>query len=258
LRVREGHARALAHRLVRKGWFERLRSGVFQLIPAERGLDAAGDSSPFLDVKVFLHPCFYSFGTACSYYGFTEQAFAEMYVVSSKPHRPEEIGGRKYIFAFVSSPKFIGFEKIEIFGRPILMATPERALLDAIERPEYAGGLPEVSRIVAKAAPKIDWKRVVELARRWKQSALIQKLGFLLDIHGINIPDLYRDNLKSLINPNNKIYLARRGRWKAKTQYNPEWFVIENIPRELLLEGTLGKRRFVFKKKSIGSKKGTE
>jgi predicted transcriptional regulator of viral defense system len=197
-----------------------------------------------------------SYATACSYYGFTEQTFAEAYVVSSKPHRPENIRGRKYVFAFVPPPKFIGYEEMDIFGRPILIATPERAVLDAVERPEYAGGLPEVSRIVGKAAPKLDFNLLVELARTWKQSALIQRLGFLLDLHQVKIPEGNRLALKSLIKPSNKIYLARRGRWKGKARYNPDWYVVENIPRELLLEGMQSKRRFAFNGKTPPYRKG--
>lgn len=37
LGVSDGYARLMAHRLVMKGWLERLRPGLFQLVPAERG-----------------------------------------------------------------------------------------------------------------------------------------------------------------------------------------------------------------------------
>jgi hypothetical protein len=46
------------------------------------------------------------------------------------------------------------------------MATNERALLDAVDRPHLAGGLAEVSRIVAKAPTQIWWPTLVKFAGR--------------------------------------------------------------------------------------------
>ena len=55
------------------------------------------------------------------------------------------------------------------------MATRERALLDAIDRPRYAGGIGEVSRIVGRAGPGLAWERLPELAGRWGESAIVQR-----------------------------------------------------------------------------------
>ena len=62
LGVDEGYSRSLAHRLVQKGWFERLRSGIFQFIPAERGLEAVGDTNPFLEQNVEATPWNHTIG----------------------------------------------------------------------------------------------------------------------------------------------------------------------------------------------------
>ncbi|MCG8556562.1 MAG: type IV toxin-antitoxin system AbiEi family antitoxin domain-containing protein [Proteobacteria bacterium] len=42
----EGYARKLAHGLVKKGWLERLRPGLFQLVPADRGREGVADTNP--------------------------------------------------------------------------------------------------------------------------------------------------------------------------------------------------------------------
>ena len=42
----ENYARLFAHRLVKKGWLERLRPGLFQLIPADRGPEGVADTNP--------------------------------------------------------------------------------------------------------------------------------------------------------------------------------------------------------------------
>ncbi|MCK4415493.1 MAG: type IV toxin-antitoxin system AbiEi family antitoxin domain-containing protein, partial [Candidatus Eisenbacteria sp.] len=77
LRATETNARYVAHRLVRKGWLERLRPGLYQLVPADRGQEGVADSNPLTAGAVLVKPYFFSFGTACTYYGLTEQVFAD-------------------------------------------------------------------------------------------------------------------------------------------------------------------------------------
>lgn len=250
LGVREGHARFIAYRLVQKGWLERLRRGVFQLIPAERGREAVADTNPFLDVEIFRQPAFYSYGTACSHYGFTDQVFTEMYVATTKPRPSEDIRGKKYVFAMMKKERFFGFEKIAVLGTQAILATPERALLDALDRPQYAGGLAEVSRMVKRAAPRLDFHRLLEYVRSWKESALVQRLGFFLDLHHIELSKNHRMELKSLVKPGNKIYLAPRGRWNVPAHLNSEWIVVENVPKNILTENLEGRRPFVRKSKA--------
>jgi len=65
---------------------------------------------------------------------------------------------------------------------------PERALLDSIDRPQFSGGLAEVSRIVAKAPARISWRVLLGYAKNWGESALVQRLGYLLDLHEVEVP----------------------------------------------------------------------
>src|SRR3990172_9167874 len=94
----EGYARYLAHQLVRKGWLERLRPGLFQLIPADRGRDAVADTNPLLAGAALVRPHFFSFGTACTHHGLTEQVFAEVYLACRQRRRQEMIRGTRYVF----------------------------------------------------------------------------------------------------------------------------------------------------------------
>ena len=51
----------------------------------------------------------------------------------------------------VPEQRFFAFTEQTVLGEPVQMATLERALLDALDRPQH-GGLGEVSRIVSHAA----------------------------------------------------------------------------------------------------------
>jgi predicted transcriptional regulator of viral defense system len=246
----DGYARLLAHRLVKKGWLERLRPGLFQLVPAERGREGVADTHPLTAGSVLVDPYFFSYGTACTHHGLTEQAFAEVYLACRERRRTETIRGKRYVFVYVPEKHFFGFEETLVLGQPVQMATLERALLDAIERPRYAGGIGEVSRIAARAAPRVSWDALIELLRKWRSSALVQRVGYFLDLHGAEIPGEVREALLELILPTSKIQLGARRKWGTSGKLVRPWNVVENVPRDVLMpKEEKPRRRVVFQTK---------
>jgi predicted transcriptional regulator of viral defense system len=243
----EPYARFLAHKLVRKGWLERLRPGLFRLIPAERGREGVADTNPLAAGAALVHPYFFSFGTACTHHGLTEQAFAEIYIACQQHRRPETIRGTRYVFVEVRRERFLGFAEANVLGETVQMATRERALLDALDRPQYAGGLGEVSRMVSRSWGKLSWDALLELLRRWKESALVQRLGYLLDLHQVELPAEQRAALESLVRPGSKVHLGARGRWGTSGKLVRPWNVVVNVPHDVLVEkGERLKRRVTF------------
>ena len=243
----EGYARYLAHQLVRKGWLERLRPGLFQFIPADRGREAIADTNPLLAGAVLVRPYFFSFGTACTHHGLTEQVFAEVYLACRQRRRPETIRGTRYVFAHVSEERFFGFEEASVLGTKVQMAIPERALLDALDRPHYAGALGEVSRMVRRSMPKLRSERLVEMLERWGESALAQRLGYFADLHGVELPPDVRRAVDRLVRPGSKVLLGPRRKWGTSGTLARSWNIVENVPRDVLLEkGEQPRRRVKF------------
>ncbi|MGB6337991.1 MAG: type IV toxin-antitoxin system AbiEi family antitoxin domain-containing protein, partial [Thermoanaerobaculia bacterium] len=231
----ESYARHLAHRLVTKGWFERLRPGVFQLVPADRGREGVADTHPLAAGVVLVSPYFYSFGTACTHHGLTEQVFAEVYLACQERRRSQTIRGMRYLLVHVPPERFFGFKEVPVLDQPVQMATIERALLDAIDRPRYAGGIVEVSGIVARASSRVSWDSVLELVCRWSSSALVQRLGCFLDLNQAEVPDSVRSSLLELVRPKSKILLGSRRKWGTTGKLVRPWNVVENVSRDLLL-----------------------
>ena len=248
LRGSDGYARFFAHRLVEKGWLERVRPGLFQLIPADRGREGIGDTNPLSTGALLVAPYFYSFATACTHHGLTEQVFAEVYLACQATRRPVTIRGARYVFAHVPERHSFGFEKTEVLGSSVLMATPEYALLDALDRPRFAGGVREVARIVANAAKRVSWEKLLDLAGRWHELAIVQRLGHLVDLHRIDPPPHVREVLQGLVAPASKVHLGPRVEWGTGGRLNRPWGIIENVPRERLLEPE--RRRQPFPKRS--------
>lgn len=245
----ESYARYLAHRLVKKGWLERLRPGLFQLIPAERGREAVADTNPLAAGAVLIAPYFFSFGTAGTHHGLTDQVFAELYLACRQHRRPETIRATRYVYVYVPEWRFFGFEETRVLGHLVQMATLERALLDAIDRPRHAGGIGEVSRIAARAATKVSWDALLHLAHRWGSSALVQRLGYFLDLHQAELATKVRGDLVALIRPRSKILLGSRRRWGTRGKLVRSWNVVENVPRDVLIpKREKPRRRVVFQR----------
>lgn len=242
----EAYARHLAHRLVRKGWLERLRPGLYQLVPAARGREGIADTNPLSAGAALLTQYFFSFGTACTHHGLTEQVFAEVYLACQDHRRPETIRGKRYVFVYVPERRFFGYEEVPVLGERVHIASPERALLDAIDRPQYAGGIGEVSRMVARATTRVSWSALVGLARQWSSSALVQRLGYFLDLHNVDVAQDVRTALLALIRAQSKIHLGPRRKWGARGKLIRPWNVIENVPRQILVSEDEKPRRRVL------------
>jgi len=231
----DNNARVFAHRLVKKGWLERLRPGLFQFIPADRGREGVADMNPLAAGSVLVSPYFYSFGTACTYHGLTEQVFSDINIACREHRRTETIRDRPYIFVHVPVHRFFGYESVSVLGYSVNMARIERAVLDVIDRPQHAGGIGEVSRIVSRAVTRISWDLLLEFTRSWELSALAQRLGYFIDLHRAEIPDHAREMLLMLIRPHSKIQLGSRRRWGTKGKLVRPWNVVENVPRDVLI-----------------------
>jgi predicted transcriptional regulator of viral defense system len=249
----ENYARLFAHRLVKKGWLERLRPGLFQLVPADRGREGVADTNPLAAGAVLVSPYFYSFGTACTHHGFTEQVFSEVYIACQKQRRPEIIRDKRYVFVKVPEWRFFGFKETAVLGCPVHMATAERAVLDVIDRPRHGGGIGEVSRIVARSLTRISFGALLEIASKWRSSALAQRLGYFLDLHQADVREDVREKLLRLVRPGSKIQLGSRRKWGTTGKLALPWNVVENVPRDVLFsEEDKSRRRVFFTNKERG------
>jgi predicted transcriptional regulator of viral defense system len=146
----ESYARFFAHKLVQKEWLERLRPGLFRLVPAARGREGVADANPLAAGAVLVAPYFFSFGTACTYHGLTEQVFAEVYIACQKRRRPVVVRGKGYVFVEVPEEHFFGFKEQTVLREPVQMATLERALLAALEERPFSSA----SIATTTAAPR--------------------------------------------------------------------------------------------------------
>jgi len=254
------HARKLAHQLERKRWLDRLEAGKYRFIPASRGSEAVPDMNPLLAGSVLIAPYYYSYATANHFYGFTPQVPATVYIATTKTKGPTEIRGVEYRFVSLKPSKFFGYRETEVYTAQVVMAEPEKAVVDSLDKMGYAGGIVEVARVVhsslrqdfgeslvlwprdkglSRAAQdttphRVDLEKLADYALRMESKVLVQRLGYLLETLRDSLPPGLEDRLLSGIGKS-KTYLGPTSRWGTGGDYDPKWQVVVNVPAQQLM-----------------------
>ena len=228
-----GHARKLAHQLEKKRWLDRLQPGKYQFIPASRGSEAVPDMNPLLVGSVLVEPYYYSYATANHFYGFSPQVPATVYIATTKSKPLTEIRGVEYRFVSLKPSKFFGYRKTTVYATDVMMAEPEKAVVDSLDKMSYAGGIIEAAGVVHSARNRVDLDRLADYALQMGTRALVQRLGYLLETLGDTLPPELEEKLLDSIG-NSKAYLGSISRWGTGGDYSSKWQVVVNVPEAQL------------------------
>jgi len=229
------HARQLLHGLVQDHWLARVQPGKYELIPAERGEHAFPDTNPLFLGSVLVQPYYFSYATAAFFHGLSTQASQVVFIATSQDlPRRRLVREKEYRLIFQPEHKFFGWLEMDAYGSRVNMAEPEKAVLDSLDHPAYAGDIPEVAGMLWRGRNSLKWKKIVEYAIRFRSRALLQRLGYLLDAVKIPIQtEIHRLLLEAAV-ANGKCYLGQPGRWGVGGEYSSTWRVVDNIPRNEL------------------------
>jgi predicted transcriptional regulator of viral defense system len=230
------HARQVLHRLARDRWLTAITAGKYELIPAERGEYAFADTNPLFIGSALVKPYYFTFSTAAFFHGLSTQATSTVYLATDHG-RPRQMLVREKEYRLVILPgrKFFGYIEVNAYGSQVNMAEPEKTILDSLDRPSYAGDIPEIADMLHRGSTSLDWQKLIDYGARFKSKSLLQRLGYLLDLLNIPVDTASRDRLVTEIGVNTKCYLGQPRRWKTGGSYDPNWRVVDNIPRKELM-----------------------
>jgi predicted transcriptional regulator of viral defense system len=116
----------------------------------------------------------------------------------------------------------------------VMMAEPEKAVVDSLDKMGYAGGIAGVARVIQTARQRVDLHKLADYALRMGSHALVQRLGYLLETLGDSLPPEVADRLLDGVG-RSKTYLGPTGRWGTGGEYNAHWQVVVNVPAQQLL-----------------------
>ena len=223
---------SLLSRLVKKKKVLRLERGKYLIIPPE-----AWRTGDYLEDGIILaaslvEPYYLSYWTALNYYGYTEQPSNTIFIAAQRSRVSLNIGQIKFQFIKLNQSKFFGFETVWIHNQKVNMATREKMIIDCLDQPRYCGEIVEVAKGLWNGRNELNWKTLAEDAIKMKNSAILKRLGFLMEVLGIPKPAV----IKKIREKIGKGYSPLDANGNKSGKYNNRWRLLINIPVKTLTE----------------------
>lgn len=234
LRCSPGYARKLAHVLQKKGWLEPVAKGQYFLIGAARGPKGVPEMNPYLLARIFPKPHFIAYRAACTHHGLLTQVSHVIHVAALRQRRPLELKNVRFEFVKLDRDRFFGFKEDAIQGERVQVSDLERSVLDALDRPEFVGGIEAGVQVLFHAGKKLDAGKVLDYLRRFDDSALARRFGYLCEALRIALPDSLSAYLGGQVKKD-PAYLGAPKRWGNAGERNKRWNLVLNVPHEELM-----------------------
>jgi len=157
-------------------------------------------------------PSYLSFWSALSYYGFTDQLPKTIFYTTARYKKRKS----NYKYVTISRKRFFGYIKI---GN-IIIAEKEKAIVDSLLFPKYAGGIRELIGCIRVAINELDKNKLVDYAVKIESMAVLRRLGFILELIGCK-----EKILKRIIKRIGKGYELLDPSLKKRNNLNKKWLL---------------------------------
>ncbi len=227
-------ARGIASKLARKKWLERIGRGIYLVLELGAGSKPEWTADSYYIASKLVDQYYIGYYNMLNDYGWTEQIPMTVSVATTKKLKNREIHGVRYNFIAIARNKFFGMNKKFISGHQIVVSDPEKTLVDALDHPEYSGGISEVAKALSNASKEVDWSKVLAYAGKLGNGAVFKRLGYLLEVMQIDLPPgLLVQIRKSVTKGYSPLYPGAG----SKGKHDSKWNLILNInvSKELVL-----------------------
>ncbi|MCY3002523.1 MAG: type IV toxin-antitoxin system AbiEi family antitoxin domain-containing protein [Planctomycetota bacterium] len=182
-------ANQLLARLHRKGWLQRLKRGLYTLVPLQsRTPHPPVESAWPLAMRLF-EPCYVSGWSAAEHWDLTEQIFNDVCVVTGRPQRrgTQEFAGIRFRTKFTPPDRIFGTTKLWFGSQAVEIADPHRLLIDILDAPELGGGGRQTLDITRAywSSPHRDPAKLLAYAKRLARGTVFKRLGFSAELCGV-------------------------------------------------------------------------
>lgn len=206
--------------LKQKGWIKEIENGKYILLDI-MGLPQA---SLFSVVTNMHWPSYISLLTALNYYGLTEKVSRVIYIITTKRKSPLKFDNTTVKFVRIKPNKFFGYVKVQDF----LIAEKEKAIVDSLYFIRYVG-IDEICKSLYNAKNEISLDKLIEYAEKMRNSSLLRRLGYLLDLLKFKVPE-------GLMTSKAKGYALLDPTGEKKGVYDKRWMLLVNRSKKELLE----------------------
>jgi predicted transcriptional regulator of viral defense system len=227
------YAKVLANNLTKKKWVIVLKRGIYLIVPLSAGVKSRYTEHEFVIASHLASPYYISYWSALNFYGFTEQTPFTVFVATPKRIKSREVMNNKYKFITLSRRKFFGFEPTVVSTYKINISDREKTLADALDHPEYCGGMVEVAKSLWNSRKEVSIEKFIVYAERMGNATIIKRLGYLVESLDVDFDLKVLSKLRGMISLGMSAFdstLPKKGR------YNSRWNLLLNVSEETLEE----------------------
>ncbi len=182
---RRATANQILSRLAQKGWLQRLKHGVYTIVPLSSTTATPVIENVWPLAMELFRPAFISGWSAAEHWDLTEQIFNSVSVATSSPQRESNqvIGNIKFRTRTLGKEQFFGAKKVWFGSNAVKIADPSRTLIDILDLPRFGGGGRHMIDIVSQYwhSDMRDPDLLLDYALRYKRGSVFKRLGFLAE-----------------------------------------------------------------------------
>ena len=224
----------LLRQMVSRGLLMRIKDGLYHIIPYDKAPDTYQPDWHITASHIIENSDYYiGYYSALSIHSLiTQPALNEQIVVNKRPSKKIiEVKNISFQIIYHNSDHFFGSKStwIDNFNK-VKCSDLEKTFIDCLFMPEYAGGTSEIAKALHKAHANINFIKLYDYAIKFKNQAVVKRLGFLLELLDIKSDIIsklleYRTEAFTLLDPS----LPKEGKMISR------WRIQQNIDSETIL-----------------------
>lgn len=225
--------RELLSDMTRRGLLMRVKRGLYYVIPYEQNAEIFMPDWHLLAEHLVQDAKYYiGYYSALQVHNLITQPSLKEQIVVSRQVRPSTIKVKEVPFQFIyhNEKHFFGTKKIWIDNfNKVVCSDLEKTIIDCLFKPDYAGGIVEITRAIYVSRKKIKFNVLLKYAIKFNSQAVVKRLGFILELLKIEtniIEDLQKLKTNSVVLLDTE--LPKTGKIKTK------WSIQQNIEIETI------------------------
>lgn len=185
LAISKSFTSKIIHLLTKKKKLQRIENGKYLVIPPVAWKSGRFTEESLIIAAQLIDPYYVSYWTALNFYGWTEQPSRTVFIATTKLKRPVHVAGTAFRFVKLKPERFFGFNEQWLGDQKVSMADKEKTVIDCLDQPRYAGEIVEVAKGLWNGRTEFNFDRMLGYIDRMGNSAIVKRLGFLLETLGI-------------------------------------------------------------------------
>ncbi len=224
-----------ASNLARKGWLMRTSHGRYETVLAETGGWAPPNPWAALGTSGLRY--YVGFQSAAYERGLTsDRPGAVQTCVPPGTNRPQAWAQLPIALIFLRSFSLAGVDEARLHGFDVMLARPEKIMIDAAGLPSRIGGVHGLVRVLDRARADLDWSRLIALGEQAVRGrAALRRIAALMEILEFEISKELAGHASTRPG-DSPLYLGERRIFSAHGERMRRWGVIDNVGPEALRE----------------------